>query len=432
MAEKLDDNVYALQSEGISAGSWPGYILNNNADSGNNYAYKNIVLTSMVGGDKYDQASILRDLYTCIQWAEAPGGRVDEVSGRNARLYNNVSYTYYSPKAGEYKKTEEQDGLYLVPITEKDGVHTAALYDVHDAWGRAENYYYNGLYIAAMNSAYFYNGPQNRVAWTGSISRTNNAWGLQIGTTGATMAENIGSDGDSVLAPAFNIDASKVDIRIKNGKTYIAPNALVVGGEYEIDGYNWICAEKLDDNVYAMQSDGIVACNWPGYLKGNSYYTENISFSNIASCDAKTTSFYNKWLAEDASGGSIEANGGRIYNVDENSADSGKYISNQNKGVSDRVPKNGLYLLSQLKARESPLYYCAIKHAAIKHNSSYGYAWLGTVSDTISAHVISSRATTWGSVVNRQQNSACNLAPAFNLDATKIDVTNGVITKKAS
>ena len=49
-------------------------------------------------------------------------------------------------------------------------------------------------------------------------------------------------------------------------------NALILGETYHFGGFDWICAEKLDKDVYAMQiMETMTTGYWPGYVLSHDY-----------------------------------------------------------------------------------------------------------------------------------------------------------------
>ena len=146
---------------------------------------------------------------------------------------------------------------------------------------------------------------------------------------------------------------------------------------------------------------------WPGFVipkfgNGN-YYGRSIDGQDISDYDEKMSALYNA-----------------IKDVEDKSASYGK----------------GLYLVSKEKAGftewcepGSGDYWQALKKAA-GNASSFGCpsycAWLGAVGGSDGAWYVSSN----GNVYNYYQDSDCVVAPAFNLDLSKVEVVGDEIIIK--
>ena len=134
-------------------------------------------------------------------------------------------------------------------------------------------------------------------------------------------------------------------------------------------GRKWICAEKLDSNVYAMQSEGITTGWHPGV-----YYIR--SYCDISSKYDALKTFYEEWSP-------VEAGGGRINDTSYNAVESNR--AGEWESGSD-VEKDGLYLISKTKASNSTYYTIALK-SAVRNRLDFGIindsntatcAWLGS------------------------------------------------------
>lgn len=182
-----------------------------------------------------------------------------------------------------------------------------------------------------------------------------------------------------------------------------------VGQTYSFMGYDWTACELINDGKTAViQSHGVTSGAWPGYTMpqfGNgNYYSNSIDGKDIRAYDDKMQSLYDA-----------------IKDVEDKSALYGK----------------GLYLVSKEKAGftewgqpGSGDYWQALKKAA-GNASSFGspdyYAWLGTVYGSDDAWYVYSSGNVYG---NYSQNDDCVVAPAFNLDLSKVEVVENQITKK--
>lgn len=162
-----------------------------------------------------------------------------------------------------------------------------------------------------------------------------------------------------------------------------------------------------DRHVAVIQSHGITHGMWPGFVipkfgNGN-YYGRSIDGQDISDYDEKMSALYNA-----------------IKDVEDKSASYGK----------------GLYLVSKEKAGftewcepGSGDYWQALKKAA-GNASSFGCpsycAWLGAVGGSDGAWYVSSN----GNVYNYYQDSDCVVAPAYNLDLSKVEVVGDEIIIK--
>ena len=188
-------------------------------------------------------------------------------------------------------------------------------------------------------------------------------------------------------------------------KTYAT---LKPGKTYKFAGYSWTACEVNNDrHVAVIQSHGITHGMWPGFVipkfgNGN-YYGRSIDGQDISDYDEKMSALYNA-----------------IKDVEDKSASYGK----------------GLYLISKEKAGftewcepGSGDYWQALKKAA-GNASSFGCpsycAWLGAVGGSDGAWCVGSN----GNVYNYYQDSDCVVAPAYNLDLSKVEVVGDEIIIK--
>ena len=188
-------------------------------------------------------------------------------------------------------------------------------------------------------------------------------------------------------------------------KTYAT---LKPGKTYKFAGYSWTACEVNNDrHVAVIQSHGITHGMWPGFVipkfgNGN-YYGRSIDGQDISDYDEKMSALYNA-----------------IKDVEDKSASYGK----------------GLYLVSKEKAGFTEWcepgfgdYWQALKKAA-GNASSFGCpsycAWLGAVGGSDGAWYVSSN----GNVYNYYQDSDCVVAPAYNLDLSKVEVVGDEIIIK--
>lgn len=197
---------------------------------------------------------------------------------------------------------------------------------------------------------------------------------------------------------------------MKKLKSNTEDKSLVLkpGKTYKFAGYSWTACEVNNDrHVAVIQSHGITHGMWPGFVipkfgNGN-YYGRSIDGQDISDYDEKMSALYNA-----------------IKDVEDKSASYGK----------------GLYLVSKEKAGftewcepGSGDYWQALKKAA-GNASSFGCpsycAWLGAVGGSDGAWYVSSN----GNVYNYYQDSDCVVAPAYNLDLSKVEVVGDEIIIK--
>ena len=184
-------------------------------------------------------------------------------------------------------------------------------------------------------------------------------------------------------------------------KTYAT---LKPGKTYKFAGYSWTACEVNNDrHVAVIQSRGVTHGAWPGFKMTEFDSKYSIDGYDISAYDVKTKKLYDA-----------------IKDVEDKSASYGK----------------GLYLVSKEKAGftewcepGSGDYWQALKKAA-GNASSFGcpnnYAWLGTVYGSDYAWCVGSS----GNVYDYSQNSDYVVAPAFNLDLSKVEVVGDEIIIK--
>ena len=192
---------------------------------------------------------------------------------------------------------------------------------------------------------------------------------------------------------------------------------LTEGTTYTLGGHNWIAAE-VGSGYAVLQSWGLTGGNWPGYAmsgtitnaagssinlgSANSYYNGNIDGYDISNYNSATQNLYNSIKAVEKTGMSY-----------------GK----------------GLFLVSNAKAGQtssgnqgSGNYWTALKSAATNH-SSFGAsnyaAWLGTVYGSDGAWCVDSNGSVY---YDYNQNYSFVVAPAFNLDTSKVSLSGTELT----
>ena len=193
---------------------------------------------------------------------------------------------------------------------------------------------------------------------------------------------------------------------MKKLKSNTEDKSLVLepGKTYKFAGYSWTACEVNNDrHVAVIQSRGVTHGAWPGFKITEFDSKYSIDGYDISAYDVKTKKLYDA-----------------IKDVEDKSASYGK----------------GLYLVSKGKAGftewgepGSGDYWQALKKAA-GNASSFGcpnnYAWLGTVYGSDYAWCVGSS----GNVYDYSQNSDYVVAPAFNLDLSKVEVVGDEIIIK--
>ena len=187
---------------------------------------------------------------------------------------------------------------------------------------------------------------------------------------------------------------------------------LKLGKTYRLAGYNWTACELINNGKTAViQSHVVTHGEWPGFKMAkfggeiNTNFAVDIDGHNISAYDNKMQSLYDA-----------------IKDVEDKSAPYGE----------------GLYLISKEKAGftewDQPVsgdYWQSLKKAA-GNASSFGcpfnYAWLGTVYGSNYAWCVYSRGNVCGS---SGQGNDLVVAPAFNLDLSKVEVAGDEIVIKS-
>lgn len=185
---------------------------------------------------------------------------------------------------------------------------------------------------------------------------------------------------------------------------------LRVGQTYSFMGYNWTACELINNGKTAViQSHGVTSGAWPGYTMpqfGNGdYYADSIDGHDISGYNNKMKELYDT-----------------IKDVEDKSAPYGK----------------GLYLVSKEKAGftewgepGSGNRWKALKEAAANYisfgASSYS-AWLGTVYGNTNPWYVYRDGNVYFSYGQYYYHFV--VAPAFNLDISKVEVIGNEIIKK--
>lgn len=163
---------------------------------------------------------------------------------------------------------------------------------------------------------------------------------------------------------------------------------IELGKEYGFAGYRWVPVEINEECQEAvMQSLGVTAGPWPGFsmenLGDSNHYTHNIDEYDISKYDEKTYA-----------------------------------LMKQIKPVS---LIDGMYLPSFEDINDNQLWKDALARAASRYSSfgAFGnYAWTSTCYGGNGAWIVNSN----GVIYSGNQNYSYVVAPAFNLDLSKIEI----------
>lgn len=212
-----------------------------------------------------------------------------------------------------------------------------------------------------------------------------------IKNAGAYTAK-IGDTESTITVSDANIDNNEtVEVIVSTGIE------LVLGTTYSFAGYDWTCAEEIDGG-YVLQSQGIIAREWPGYALGGTLYNGVGDTINV--------------------GTELSEYHGNIFGYDISNYRTFPTIYNSiKKAEKMSVYGKGLYLVSSPKAKETH-YIDAYKISAGKYSQlggKYEGSWTGTVG---SSGAVAVNKT--GTLFSQNQGSWLPCAPAFNLDKTKV------------
>lgn len=370
-----------IQSHGVTYGEWPGYKM---SQFGNGNYYAN----SIDGQDISDYDDKMRALYDSIKDVE------------------DISSSYGK-------------GLYLVSI-EKVGFKEWSM--------PGSGYYWTALREAVANYSSF-GAPLGEV-WFGTIDDSNYAFCVNLGDFCYFNSNNQWSS--YMVAPTFNLDLSKVEIKgdeiVKKTQPALSSKHddncsehQLLDKIYKFAGYNWTACELINNGkTLVIQSHGVTHGAWPGFkmekFGGNAdtFYTADIACEDISAYDDKMQALYDD-----------------IKDVEDRSATYGK----------------GLYMVSKEKVgftkwgdHDSGNYWQALKKAA-ENASSFGAAsvspfgsanggaWLSAVYGSYYAWFVYSVGDICSSY--NQDSGDCVIAPAFNLDLSKVEIKGDVIIKKS-
>lgn len=183
-----------------------------------------------------------------------------------------------------------------------------------------------------------------------------------------------------------------------------------IGKTYKFAGYNWTVCELINNGKTAViQSHGVTHGTWPGFKmfkfggNANYFYTTDIDGYDISSYDDKMHALYES-----------------IKDTEDASVSYGK----------------GLYFISADKAGRtgwgkpgSGYYWKTLKIATMNYKllgASNGRVWLGTANEYYDAWYVDLN----GNVSGNGQDNDYIVAPAFNLDLSKVEVVGDEIVIK--
>ena len=186
-------------------------------------------------------------------------------------------------------------------------------------------------------------------------------------------------------------------------------SAVELGKTYQFAGYKWTACELINKGkTLVIQSHGVTHGKWPGFKMekfGNgNYYADSIDGQDISAYNNKMQALYDA-----------------IEDVEDTSASYGK----------------GLYLISEEEVGFTELghpgsgnYWQALKAAAENARSFWAAycAWLGTVDDS-SAWCIHLNGNVY---CGSNQTNGFVVAPAFNLDLSKVEIVGDEIVIRKS
>ena len=372
-----DGKTVVLQSHGVTVGAWPGYKM-------------------LKFGSKIDR----------FYASDIDGEDISAYDDKMQALYDTI-------KEVEDTSASYGKGLYLIS-KEKTG---------YMKWGNPGS----GFYWQTLKTVTKYArslGTSHSGAWIGTYNGSYSAWYVNSGD----IYNYDNQSYDFVVAPAFNLDLSKVEICddeiviIDGEKSQTSqafgitlvekPNVdgltkaeviyeravsekrtIELGKEYLFAGYKWVPVEINENwHVAVMQSLGVTAGPWPGFSMENlgdgKHYAHNIDEYDISRYDDK------------------------IY-----------ALMKQIKPVS---LIDGLYLPGLEDINDNQLWKDALARAASRYSlfgASYHYAWTGTYNGGNGAWIVNSNGNTDGG----NQGSSYVVPVAFNLDLSKVEIRDDEI-----
>ena len=443
-AEQLDNNTYVLQSTGVCNSGYPGPRMESTFDG-------SVIFDIPSGSRSYEH---------------------DVAYFNVANIDNNTKRWYIKHRSieavggidaqsGVYNVSNTKNGLYLIPLGKiRYSKNQGIGWNTVDASGDSFNAqysascYWKAMQIAAQNHSVLGAG------WDMAVLGSNFSDGAWCVRGDGEIDIMIDQGYNAVFAPAFNIDARKIvlsgneifpipktrtisrayigingaakeiaNIYIGvNGvakKIFEAPNNIIrLGKTYSFGGYNWVAAEKISDNVYAMQSIDMTNGYWPGFYLDTDYngtadfdgidttYNGDIDYLNVANYDRIMTEWYSKY-------GGAEADGG----ID---SSTGLYGSAN--------VKNGLYLLPYTKMGVtekdtvgSGNYFSGICKT-LENYSRTKSVWLGTHDWRVNRSPYDYYKIIVTNSGSSQSIATGIVAPVFNIDMSKIVINGFALT----
>ena len=253
-----------IQSHGVTHGAWPGYVMPQ-FGNGNFYAA--------------------------------------DIDGEDISAYDDKMQTLYDAiKEAEDSSASYSKGLFLIS-KEKAGF---------TEWREpGSGNYWQALKEAAMNYQSF--GAADGIASLGTVNGSNNAWYVYSG--GNFYNNGSGQSSDYVVAPAFNLDLSKVEIvgdeiiiKPKNSQKLEIDKMLTISSRHVSADTKDLLDQAADDNeedpmpsVYEKQGYGwFVACNPDNKEIWDNYPADLVQCMKLARDNGCF------WLCLDADGPRVE------------------------------------------------------------------------------------------------------------------------------
>ena len=254
---------------------------------------------------------------------------------------------------------------------------------------------------------------------TATVSFTTNSDGVaSVASSDPTIA-TASLSGTVVTITGLKSGTPTVTISIPETEHFTAcsatisvdSNIIVIGETYVLGNSKWTAAEDLGNNTICLQSQGMTAGTWPGYKLATDYtgtksygsadtaYNGNIDGDNIANYDSITQAWYTKYSAVEKTG---QAYGSGLF-----------LVSNAKCGT------------TTAGAQGSGNYWSALKTAATNHDSfgATGGSWIGNYGGSGGGWYVVQN----GLVGYDTQSQIYVIAPAFNLDLTKVKLRGVII-----
>jgi hypothetical protein len=246
--------------------------------------------------------------------------------------------------------------------------------------------------------------------------------GIVTATSGDDSIATVSLNGSTLTITSVAAGSTTITLSMPETAQYTAAtatinvvcNVITIGNTYFFGGFYWTAAEDLGNNAVCLQSQGMTTGYWPGYKLESDYtgaksygnantdYAGNIDGDNIANYDEVTQAWYTKYA-------SVEKTG-QAYG-------SGLFLVSNSKCNQTTVGQKG-----------SGNYWAGLKEAAINGTvlgAAAQSAYLGTNNGSSLVWFVYRN----GNLSNdASQNGNSVIAPAFNLDLTKVKLIPGTST----